>query len=81
MTTTRLEKVTLEFWEISLACHGDPHYVVGQTFQTIIERLNPLRIQGEFHNLRRQSEELAELMVLDKTHKKEGTVCLLRQQA
>ena len=66
MTANRLEEKTQQFWEASLACRGFTPYVDGQTFASMIVRLEPLRYQGEFHKIRNHAEELIDMLVHDR---------------
>lgn len=70
----RLEERVHEFWKCSRAWKRDPLFVEGQTFQTLINRLNPLYTQGEFHGLRNQAESLKTLMVKGKIRRKKGEI-------
>lgn len=74
MLHNRLEERVQEFWEVSKAWRGESPYADNQTFQTIIERLNPLTNQGEFHQLRAQAESLTDLAVKGKRRRKKGTI-------
>jgi len=65
-TTNRREENTKVFWEASLACRGFMPYVENQTFKSMIEKLEPLRIQGEFHKLRMYAIELVDMLVADR---------------
>ncbi len=79
-TTNRREEKTKVFWEASLACRGFMPYVENQTFKSMIEKLEPLRIQGEFHKLRMYAIELVDMLVADRQERPiiyEGKVCTL----
>lgn len=70
----RLEGKVQEFWKLSRAWRRDPIFVGNHTFQTIIEGLHPLTVQGEWHVLRSQADDLVDLAVRGKLRRKKGTI-------
>lgn len=74
MQTNRLEGSVQEYWKVSRAWKRDPLFLEGQTYSTIMDRLRPFTVQGEFHRLRTQAEDLMNMIVHGKIRRKKGTI-------